>query len=99
MQRLKVKKGNYGFKFEFTITDADGNPVDLTNLTVVLKIWNQTSKEISCTITDAAAGKCECTVPEGTFDEVGLYKAEIELQGMNYVEDTETFLIEVIESA
>jgi len=99
MKKLKLKQGNYGFKLQFTITEADDTPKDLSDLIAYLKIWKGDSlQKIACSIADTANGVVECIVSSGLFDETGIYLAEIELQGANYVEDTETFVIEVVES-
>jgi len=98
---LVVKKGNYGFLFEFTVKKADGTAFDLTGYTVTLKVWKDSTTQFTaaCTITDAASGKCQYQVTSGDFDAVGQYLAELELTKTGFVEDTETFQITVTETA
>jgi len=100
LKTIRVKQYNYGIVLQFEVQDAEGNPRDLTGLEVVLKMWRgETVKALTCTVTDAANGLVSCTVTDQDFfDTVGVFLAELELRGQDYVEDTESFLIEVVES-
>lgn len=94
-----VKKGNFGFIQEFEIKQANGDPKDLTGLTVTLKVWSNAGNiSISgqCTITDAANGKCTYTPKKNDFSTAGDYTAELELtKGNTYVEDTDSFRLHI----
>ncbi|MHA1615018.1 MAG: BppU family phage baseplate upper protein [Candidatus Thorarchaeota archaeon] len=94
---LEIKKGDYGFTIEFTVLKADGNPKDLSDMTVTWKVWKDNILKFSreCTITDATNGKCEALVKEGDFDETGMCVSELELTATGYKESSKTFLIEV----
>ncbi len=76
-------KGDKLFDLEFTVKDADGNAVDLTNATVKFKMrkYGATTLKVNgtCTITDATNGKCKYTVQDGDLDTVGTYQAELEI--------------------
>lgn len=99
LKTIRVKQHNYGIVLQFEIQDAEGNPKDLTGLEVILKMWRgDTVKTLTCTVTDTS-GLVSCTVSDRDFfDTVGVFLAELELRGQDYVEDTESFLIEVVES-
>lgn len=97
MEEIRVKKGNYGFYWVFTI-EEDGQEKDLTGLTPYLKVWNSSGelvKQKPCSVVD---NKVKCLIEQGDFDTAGVYYGEIELQRDAYVEDTESFIIRVLTS-
>ena len=90
---IRIKKGNYGFDLKFEVIE-DGERKDLTGITPTLKVYRSGSLFLSKTCS-VSGGYVVCHVDEGDFDEVGVYEAEIELSKEGYLEDTETFIIEV----
>ena len=68
---IKVTQGSVGYALEFSVTDSDGNPKDLTGYTINFKVWkkDETLKvNGTCDIEDATAGTCHYTVQSGDFD-------------------------------
>jgi hypothetical protein len=68
---------------EFTVKDADGVVIDLTNIdTLYLNVQKASESALkfsgAMSVDDAVAGECSYTVIEGDFDEAGDYWAEIE---------------------
>ncbi len=84
---VEIQKGEYGFDLIISITDQNGNAVDLSGLDLnntKLKIWKDGSStlKIDSTVsfyTDGTDGKLKYTVKNGDFDEEGIYHAEIVL--------------------
>lgn len=102
MSNSVYKKNNKGFDINVTIYENDGvTPRNLTGLTLTYqlkdKITPTITKTISGTIVDAPTGRVKFTVPNAFFDVVTTYTGEINLIGTNYEEDTETFLVTVLE--
>jgi hypothetical protein len=83
MPLLELIRNDKGYDIEFTVLDADEDPVNLTSSTISFKVrkWNDSYAKFvgTCVITDALAGKCKYTVTATDFDAVGKYKAEIEV--------------------
>jgi len=73
-----MRKGDYGTKLKFTITDEMGMPVNLTNAIVklVLKLANDV-KTFDCVIENAEAGEVRYITQSDFLEYSG--KAEIEL--------------------
>ena len=80
---ITVYEGDYGYDLQFTITDVDGNPVNLSGGSVTFKMAKPTSSSLkvnaSCTITEPTAGRCVYTTQSSDFDEAGDYVAELEV--------------------
>jgi hypothetical protein len=100
---LVVKVNNFGFLFTFTVQNADGSARDLTGLTVTLYVYTQDQTPtllfsgVCAVQAPATAGICTYMVVSGNFPNIGTYNAELELtQSTSYLEDTETFTIDVI---
>lgn len=84
---IEAYRNDYGYDIEFTITDSDGEPVDLTgNSGVLLKArlylepdTQPLSVNAAMIVTSAQDGEVKYTVEEGDFDTEGIYKAEVEV--------------------
>jgi len=83
MTEIKLIRNDKLFDLEFTITDANGNAVNLTDSTVKFKMSAQGADTLkidaACTITGALAGECKYTVQDGDLDAVEAYDAELEI--------------------
>lgn len=98
---VKVKKGNYGFYLQFTIYNADGTAKDLTGFTVKMKVRKGDGTLLFTRdgeVVDANNGVCRFLIQNGDFSVAGVYDAEVEIVGLGYVEDTETFKLQVLET-
>jgi hypothetical protein len=77
-----IVQGDFNFDLKYTITDADGNPVNLAGATVTFLAQLQNDPTISfttvCLVTDAAAGKVTYTVAETDFPVAGLYNCQLQ---------------------
>jgi hypothetical protein len=73
-------QNDQGIILNFTITDENNSPVDLTGATVRL-IWNNGSGAATktCEVTDAAGGKCRYIIVAGDIAQVGKYDCELEV--------------------
>lgn len=83
MTEIILIRNDKGFDLEFTITDAEGKAVDLTDASAnfIMCAQGATTLKIdaSCNITGAAAGECKYTVQDGDLDTVEAYDAELEI--------------------
>lgn len=103
MATIPIPKGDRGFDLPFIVQDSDGNAYNLTDYTIKLKVWVRGTPGTlkvngSCSITDAATGKCKYAIQATDFTTVTKYMAELELTKPGIVESTETFEILVTES-
>ena len=81
MSTVNVRKGDTGFDFTFTITDADGKKVDLSGSTVKFRVGHPGDTPIidgDCTDM-SAEGTCVYTVQSGDLSEEGQFNAELEI--------------------
>lgn len=76
-EKIEVFQNDYGYDINMQATDKDGTVINLTNCTIKWRVWEQkqsqettpTCKFIgTCSIVDAATGKCKYTVQSGNFD-------------------------------
>jgi len=81
---VKVKAGSYGRALTFTLKDSNGNALDLSGMTVKLKIWNPKTGAVllerAVTVTSPTEGQVSFTPQQGDFDTAGLYYAEFILE-------------------
>lgn len=99
---IKIKKDNYGIALEFRVFDSKGNPFNLEGKTPVLQVRkydNSIATQLTCTVIDPTNGICSAVIPQYSFTStIGTYYAELEIRGTDYVEDSNTFIIKVIDS-
>jgi len=80
---ITAYEGDYGYDLQFTITDVDGDPVNLSGGTVKFKMAQPSASTLTvdgtCTITSATAGQCAYTTVDGDFDTANDYEAELEI--------------------
>ncbi|MEM3579289.1 MAG: BppU family phage baseplate upper protein [Candidatus Bathyarchaeia archaeon] len=84
VNEITVVQNDYGYNLEFQVTDANGNPVDLTGADVKIFIGKKgaATAKVSgtCTVTNAAQGICQYTVQRGDFNAAPqTYDVELEL--------------------
>jgi len=81
--KRQVIVGDYGYNLTFTLTQANGNALDLTNQTSIklriAKVKVDTAhKVVDCQVVPPATnGICKYTVANGDFDEETIYDASI----------------------
>jgi len=98
LNKIKVKKGDYGFSQPFVIKKNDGTLFDLTTYTVTLVIWNGSGiKDTIIGSLDAnpATGKCSFTIGAVTFNTVGTYNFHIKITKAGTQVSTFTYEVEV----
>lgn len=84
MSNIKLVKGDANFPISFTIKDAEGDPVNLANLTsITLKCQrygtSAISFEVDGRVTGEATGKVEFDVTDEIASISGDYYGEIEI--------------------
>jgi len=83
MTDVKVVQNDYGYDITFTITDTDGNVVNITGATILFKVGRPGDTMIvsagACTVTDGPNGVCTYEVQSGDFAVVGKYDAELQI--------------------
>jgi len=108
MTRYTFKQYDYGVSLQANITLPDGSPLDLNDPTITgikFKMWipRKPSNIIvqgDAEIVDPDNGLVRYTFREGQLGiKPGTYKAEFEVTMENAKISTETFWVEVVESA
>ena len=104
MTKIYIPKGDKGFNLSFTIRDSNGNAYDISTYTVTLKLWRKglpgtVVQSGACVIVSGPAGTCTYAVTDSSFTSVGELVAELELTKTGVIESTQSFTIEVTESA
>jgi len=102
MDKITIVQGDTP-RLDFTITDADGNPIDLGSITTIRfkmgKYGEETGKVTkTCSLTNPGGSDGECYVQLTASDtnEVGDYYAEVELQyGSGGIISTPKFLVAI----
>jgi len=79
MAYIEYKKNEYGTQLNLTLTDSDGNAIDLTGATVWLYAVNNIDDgEVlfsgQCVVTYPLSGQCYYTIQDGDLSEVGVYQ-------------------------
>lgn len=81
--KIEIVEGDAAFDLNFTLQDYNGNAINLTDCTLVLKVQKEHDTSLkfsgSMSIVSAVAGTCKYTVQSGNFDSPGKYDAEIEI--------------------
>lgn len=96
---LEFKKGTYGYKLVFTITNADGTAYDLTGLTIKMYLKNKLTGAVK-TLNGAAQGSAtlgivNVTIGNSDFDTVVDYDYELEFSSGGFLEKTPTFILPI----
>lgn len=80
---ITAYKDDYGYDLMFTITDVDGNALNLTGGTVTFQMAKEDASSLkvdtACTLVVASDGTCAYTTQSGDFDTVGDYKAQLSI--------------------
>jgi hypothetical protein len=86
VSNLTLKQNDFGYDLEFSLTDADDKPVDLTDATeikVFIAERNATVAKVvgvCAPVGDEKEGICKYTVKNGDFDEAPKeYEVEVEV--------------------
>lgn len=83
MTEIKIVRGDKNFVLQFTIYDADGNPLDLTGVSeILLKYKNYqdgTVTSIPGTVTNPTAGEAQFIIGNQFENLLGEFKGEIEI--------------------
>jgi len=72
-EEIEVWVDDKGYDINFQLTDDEGTPFVLTGYTVKIRVYEPDATSCkftpaTCTITDAANGKCKYNVQNGDFD-------------------------------
>lgn len=103
MSDLTIKRGDYGFYLEGTVSNADDTVFNLTDYTVTIQIWElgrwrHPIVEGSCEVTSSTEGQWRYTVASSDFLVTGTYNAAIRATKTGAQETTNTYTVEVKES-
>lgn len=103
MQELTTPQGDYGHYLFLTFTDNDGVAVDITDYTMIMKLWRPATPgtlvlEEECEIISGPAGTLKYLVQEGDFDDALTYAGEIEKTGESVCESSMPIRLIVTES-
>ncbi len=78
---LTIVQGDFGFDWNFTLSDSQGTVVNLTGATLTFKTQLASDFAVkssgSMSITNAGAGMCKYTVQQNDFLVPGTYSAQI----------------------
>lgn len=76
-------QGDFGFKWNFTLVDAQKNPVDLTGLSVVFKTQLLSDSAVqssgSMVVVSPTDGTCYYIVQQNDFLVAGTYDAQVKV--------------------
>ena len=103
MATIAIPQNDGGFNLQFTITDATSSAFNLTNYTVMLKVWEPTIPGTllvngTCVVTNTTGGVCTYQVATTDFSTAARYHGELELTKTGVRESTENFRVTIIES-
>ena len=98
--KIQITQNDKGYKLNFTVKDADGEVVNLTDKTISFQVAEKvtfTEKFAgACVIVGAALGTCSYLVATGNFDTVNNYYGTLQLTEDGDIQTTRRFCIEVI---
>ena len=100
IDKIQVTQNDKGYKLNFTVKDADGEVVNLTDKTISFQVAEKvtfTEKFAgACVIVDAALGTCSYLVAIGNFDTVNNYYGTLQITESADIQSTRRFEIEVV---
>ena len=84
MSNLIVVQNDKKYDFNFTVTDANAEVIDLTDSVIKFKVANYINPSAlvvnaTCTVITATLGTCKYTIQSNDFITVGNYRAELEI--------------------
>jgi hypothetical protein len=78
---ITAYEGDYGYDLQFTVTDVDGDAVNLTGGTVKFKMAKPTGSSLdvegTCVLTDPTNGRCVYTTQSADFATAGVLIIEV----------------------
>lgn len=81
---ITITQDDFGFAWNFTLTDSQGNVVDLTNASVFFSFELISDPTVSfsnaMSITNPTAGTCQYIVQQNDFIVAGTYSALIKVE-------------------
>ena len=100
IDKIQVTQNDKGYKLNFTVKDADGEVVNLTDKTISFQVAEKvtfTEKFAgACVIVSGVAGTCYYKVVEGNFDTVNNYYGSLQMTKDGDIQTTRRFEIEVV---
>jgi hypothetical protein len=89
-----ITQGDYGAELAFTLLDGNGNPINLTGLTLTFLVQaandpTDTLLTLSgnpMTVDNATAGTCHYTVAQGDFPNTGIFNSQVQLTRSGFQE-------------
>ena len=95
---VKIKEGDFGTTYQFTIED-----VDYTSYTITLHVWKGSTKIVdggTCTsILNGSDTVVSHVTIDGESDTPGEYNGELKFVGAGFEEKTKTFTWKVLNAA
>ena len=100
IDKIQVTQNDKGYKLNFTVKDADGEVVNLTDKTISFQVAEKvtfTEKFAgACEIVDAALGTCFYLVVATDFDTVNNYYGSLQMAEDSDIQTTRRIEIEVV---
>jgi len=100
IDKIQVTQNDKGYKLNFTVKDADGGVVDLTDKEIEFQVAEKVTftKKFTgdCVIVGAALGTCSYTVVATDFDTVNNYYGSLQMTEDSDIQTTRRFEIEVV---
>ena len=100
IDKIQVTQNDKGYKLNFTVKDADGEVVNLTDKTISFQVAEKVTftKKFAgaCVIVGAALGTCSYTVVATDFDTVNNYYGTLQMTDSADIQTTRRIEIEVI---
>ena len=100
IDKIQITQNDKGYKLNFTVKDADGEVVNLTDKTISFQVAEKvtfTEKFAgACEIVGAALGTCSYTVAATDFDTVNNYYGTLQMTDSADIQTTRRIEIEVV---
>lgn len=84
MPSITLVKGDANYILEFTVTDANGDNVDITGASVIFKMqkYNQSTLTLNKagSVTNGTLGYCQILIGTELVNKSGRYRCELEIE-------------------
>ncbi len=94
-------QGDYGVDINFTLQDANNNPINLGGVTSMLFRTQRVGRFAlnssgAMVIDNAIAGTCHYTIQQGDFNNAGIYNAQIRINFSGEVMTFDNLFVDVL---
>ena len=100
IDKIQITQNDKGYKLNFTVKDADGKVVNLTDKTLVFQVAEKVTfiEKLTgaCVVVDAALGTCSYLVASTDFDTVNNYYGSLQMTKDSDIQTARRFEIEVV---